>query len=68
MRAKDESSALFWCHLLHDALFGDLSREEERRFLHDLAVAEVRFPDGSLKRPSLSMSLSTIIEGRTPRF
>ncbi len=54
MRAKDESSALFWCHLLHDALFGDLSREEERRFLHDLAVAEVRFPDGSLKRPSLS--------------
>jgi len=51
---KEEQQALFWCTLLHDVLFGDLSRAEIRRRLRDIAKHEVVFPDGTRGKPSVS--------------
>jgi transposase InsO family protein len=54
MRKKDTEWALFWCSLLKDLLFGDVESHEVRRTLKDLASTEHRFPDGKLRKPSLS--------------
>jgi transposase InsO family protein len=54
MKKKDEEWALFWCSLLHPALFGEIEEREIQSFLKELAGAERVFPDGRRKKPSLS--------------
>lgn len=53
-QARDERWAIFWCGLLEPALFEDLSARETRRLLRELARTPCRFPDGTVRRPSLS--------------
>lgn len=55
MRKKDEQSALFWCSLLRPVLFEHGRREVSTyHFLKELSQKKVTFPDGTLRRPSLS--------------
>ena len=55
MRKKDEQWALFWCSLLRPVLFEHGRREVSTyRFLKELSQKEVVFPDGTVRRPSLS--------------
>ena len=55
MRKKDEQWALFWCSLLQPVLFEHGPREiSTNRFLKELSKKEVLFPDGTIRRPSLS--------------
>ncbi len=55
MRKKDEQGALFWCSLLQPVLFEHGQREvSPTRFLKELSQKEVVFPDGTIRRPSLS--------------
>lgn len=54
MDAKSERWALFWCHLLHDLLFEELSPAERGRRLRELAANPVTYPDGRVRTPSLS--------------
>jgi len=54
MDSKSERWALFWCHLLHDLLFDELSPGERGRRLRELASKPVDFPDGHSRAPSLS--------------
>jgi transposase InsO family protein len=54
MKKKDEEWALFWCTLLHPALFGEVSPEETQGFLKQLASEDLLFPDGERRKPSVS--------------
>ncbi|MBI4606030.1 MAG: DDE-type integrase/transposase/recombinase [Planctomycetes bacterium] len=54
MKKKDEEWALFWCTLLHPALFGEVSPEETQGFLKKLASEDHIFPDGTRRKPSVS--------------
>ena len=54
MRKKDEEWAGFWCSLLNDVLFGDVEPRELRKVLKDIASSERRFPDGKLRKPSIT--------------
>ena len=55
MRKKDEQWALFWCSLLRPVLFEHGPREiSTYRFLKELSKKQVAFPDGTVRRPSLS--------------
>jgi transposase InsO family protein len=54
VKKKDEEWALFWCTLLQPLLFGEIDEKDTQSFLKRLANEERRFPDGKLKRPSLS--------------
>lgn len=55
MRKKDEQAALFWCALLQPVLFENSPHEiSTYRFLKELSQKKVTFPDGSVRRPSLS--------------
>jgi transposase InsO family protein len=55
MRKKDEQWSLFWCSLLQPVLFEHSPREiSTYRFLKELSQKKVLFPDGTLRRPSLS--------------
>jgi len=54
MKKKEEKWALFWCDLLKPIIYGDIEQEQINQFLKELAQNEVMFPDGSLRRPSVS--------------
>jgi transposase InsO family protein len=54
VKKKDEEWALFWCSLLHPALFGEIEEKDIQSFLKELAAAQKLFPDGRRKKPSLS--------------
>ncbi len=41
MDSQSERWAIFWCHLLHDLLFEDLSPRERGRLLRELASKPV---------------------------
>jgi transposase InsO family protein len=53
MRKTDEKWALFWCHLLHPVIFGEIEKCETNRYLKKLCEKEIVFPDGQHKKPSL---------------
>ena len=54
MDDKDQRWALFWCGLLRKAIFQEIDPKEINRFLKELAQEEVLFPDGILRKPSVS--------------
>ncbi len=54
MNDRDMEWALFWCSLLHPVLYHEIPKDEEAQFLSILTQTERRFPDGKLRRPSLS--------------
>ena len=66
MNARQEEDALFWCSLLAPVLFEGLDTVEECHQLRQLAEAEVVFPGGRKRKPSLSTlkrKLKTYREG-----
>ena len=54
MKEKEEKWALFWCDLLKPIIYGDIEQEQINQYLKGLAQKEVIFPDGTLRRPSVS--------------
>ncbi len=54
METKNEKWAIFWCSLLHPILFEEIQKGETYRYLKKLSGTEYRFPNGELKKPSLS--------------
>jgi transposase InsO family protein len=48
---EQEKWAIFWCDLF---IFGEIDKEATNRFLKDLAQEPVLFPDGQIRKPSLS--------------
>ena len=61
MNKKDEAWAVFWCSLLHPILFGEIEPRDTNRYLKKLAKNEVCFPNGQLKRPSLSTLIDSVM-------
>ena len=54
MTEQDQQWALFWCHLLHPVIFGEVDARDVNCFLRQLAQDERVFPDGRCKKPSYS--------------
>lgn len=54
MNDKAEKRAIFWCDLLKPIIFEDIEPEGEHAYLKTVAQQPVRFPDGQIRRPSLS--------------
>ena len=54
MTEQDQQWALFWCHVLHPVIFGEVEAREVNAFLRQLAQQERVFPDGQCKKPSYS--------------
>lgn len=54
MKDKEEKRALFWCDLLRPVIYEDIEQEQTNQYLKQLAQKEVMFPDGELRRPSVS--------------
>lgn len=54
MKQKDEKWALFWCDLLRSIIYEDIEPEQINQFLKECAQTKVMFPDGTVRRPSLS--------------
>ncbi len=55
MTEKEQIKAVFWCSLLQPVIFRkDLTPSERAKILRRISQTEALFPDGSLKRPSLS--------------
>ncbi len=54
MTNKDEVYALFYCKLLNEAIFEDMSPREVQDELRRISSEEVKFPDGKIKKPSFS--------------
>jgi putative transposase len=51
---EQEKWAIFWCDLLKPLIFGEIDKEATNRFLKDLAEEQVLFPDGQIRKPTLS--------------
>lgn len=54
MDKKQEKWAIFWCDLLSPLIYDDIEPEATNRFLKTLADKPICFPDGRIKKPSLS--------------
>ena len=54
MDKEQEKWAIFWCELLSPLIFGQIDEQATNRFLKNLAQKPTRFPDGRIKKPSLS--------------
>ena len=54
MRDLDERSAVFWCSILRPLLFGEIQKGAVAPWLRTIAAQEVLFPDGKLRKPSVS--------------
>lgn len=54
MDKKQEKWAIFWCDLLSELIYDELEPEATNRYLKQLADQSICFPDGSIKKPSLS--------------
>ena len=54
MDAKDEAWAIFWCALLAKVIFDEVAPGQVHQHLVELSRQEHRFPDGTIKKPSLS--------------
>lgn len=54
MDEKVEQMAIFWCSLLHPVIFGEIPEGEVHRFLKELSLKEITFPNGKFKKPALS--------------
>jgi len=49
-----EKWAIFWCELLSPIIYDEIEPELTNQFLKKLAKVKTRFPDGRLRKPSLS--------------
>ena len=54
MDKEQEKWAIFWCDLLSPLIFGQIDEQATNRFLKNLAKKPIRFPDGRIKKSSLS--------------
>ena len=61
MKSKDEKKAVFWCSLLHAAIFGEIPTTEVYRHLKKLSQQETVFPNGKRKKPPLSTLKNKLI-------
>ena len=68
MRQKDEEWALFWCGLLHEVIFGEIEVAEVNRHLKNISRNTYRFPDGKLRKPSISTLRRKLQQYRTGGF
>ncbi|MCF6249577.1 MAG: DDE-type integrase/transposase/recombinase [Desulfobacula sp.] len=54
MKQKQEKWAIFWCDLLSPIIYSEIHLEQTHQNLRELSSKAVLFPDGELKKPSLS--------------
>ena len=55
MDKKQEKWAIFWCDLLSPVIYEEIEPEAINQFLKNMADQEVRYPDGRVRKPSLSI-------------
>jgi putative transposase len=51
---EQEKWAIFWCDLLSPVIYEEIEPELTNQFLKKLAKVKTRFPDGQIRKPSLS--------------
>jgi transposase InsO family protein len=51
---EQEKWAIFWCELLTPVIYDEIEPELTNQFLRKLAKTKIRFPDGRVRKPSLS--------------
>jgi transposase InsO family protein len=51
---EQEKWAIFWCELLTPVIYEEIEPELTNQFLRKLAKTKTRFPDGRVRKPSLS--------------
>jgi transposase InsO family protein len=54
MNEKEEKWAIFWCDLLGPIIHSDIKPEQTHQCLVQIASRKVQFPNGQIKKPSLS--------------
>jgi len=54
MKSKDEQWAIFWCTLLRPIIFNEIEEGTENHYLKSVVKEKRVFPNGKLKKPSLS--------------
>ena len=54
MDKEQEKWAIFWCDLLAAVIYEEIAPQLTNRYLKQLARKKIRFPDGQLRKPSLS--------------
>lgn len=54
MDKEQEKWAIFWCDLLSPVIYGEIPPEATNAFLKQTAKEKVRYPDGRIRKPSLS--------------
>ena len=54
MDKKQEQWAIFWCDLLSPVIYEEIEPEDVGSFFKQIAEKEMLFPDGRIKRPSVS--------------
>lgn len=54
MDKEQEKWAIFWCEQLSPLIYEEIDEEATNRFLKELSERPIHFPDGRIKKPSLS--------------
>lgn len=54
MTNNEEKWAVFWCDLLNPIIYSDVEKELTSQILKQIAAQKVLFPNGEIKKPSLS--------------
>ncbi len=54
MDKEQEKWAIFWCELLRPIIYDEIEPELTNQYLKKLTKVKTRFPDGRLRKPSLS--------------
>lgn len=54
MNKKQERWAIFWCDLLAPVIYNEIDPELTNRFLKNLAAKNIEFPDGKVRKTSLT--------------
>jgi putative transposase len=68
LNKKQEKWAIFWCDLLSPIIYEEIEPEKTHQFLKTLTKRPVRFPDGHIKKPSLSTLKRKLKTYRTAGF
>ena len=55
MKREEEKWAIFWCELLEPIIFNDIEPEGFGWYLKKISQKTVTFPDGTVKKPSISL-------------
>lgn len=54
MDKEQEKWAIFWCDLLNSVIYGQIEPEATNRFLKQKASKKIQYPDGRIRKPSIS--------------